>query len=87
MVKSGITTLGRTDGLLKSDHIKKTRYAHEVTLVALNCLLFEKFERDKDEELTEYLQWIDVKRKESAQFQYWVLVMELQAILLQFDKS
>lgn len=87
LVKSGITTPGRAEGLLKSDHIKRARYAHEVSLVALNILLFESFEADEDNGNTEYDNWIEIKRKESPQFQYWITAMELQAILLQFVKS
>lgn len=87
LVKSGITTPGRAEGLLKSDHIKRARYAHEVSLVALNILLFEIYECDEDNEAIEYQEWIEIKRKESPQFEYWITAMELQAILLQFVKS
>lgn len=87
VVKCGLTTSGRAEGLLKSDHIKRARYAHEVSLAALNILLFEHFEVDENAADSEYCQWIETKRRQSAQFQYWITTMELQAILLQFVKS
>lgn len=87
LVTAGITTPGRAEGLLKSEHIKKARYAHEVSIVALNILLLETFESNEDTENCEYFEWIETKRKLSPQFQYWITTMELQAILLQFVKS
>lgn len=82
LVKSGITTPGRAEGLLKSEHIKRARYAHEVSIVALNILLLETFESDEDTEDRDYFEWIETKRQQSPQFQYWITAMELEAILL-----
>lgn len=39
IVNVGISTSGKTLGLLKGSFIKRCRYAHEVTLSALNKLL------------------------------------------------
>lgn len=86
LVKSGITTPGRCEGILKSSYIKRARYAHEVTLAALNIVLFEQFKRDTECDDHDYFQWIENKRRTSPQFQYWITVMELEAILLQFVK-
>lgn len=86
LVKAGITTSGRAEGLLKSEHIKRARYAHEVSLAALSILLREQFESDENATDTEYLEWIETERHKSAQFQYWITTMELQAILLHFVK-
>lgn len=87
LAKANIATPGRCEGIIKSSHIKRARYAHEVSLTALNIVLFEEFKNDPDGSGSEYFQWIDKKRKESVQFEYWVTVMELEAILLQFIKS
>lgn len=87
MVKAGIATPGVSEGILKSSHIKRARYAHEVSLMALNIVLFEKFKNETGEEDNKYVEWIETKRRKSVQFQYWITTMELQAILLQFVKS
>ena len=34
-LKAGIATVGRREALLKSSHVKRTRYAHEVSLATL----------------------------------------------------
>lgn len=86
LVKSGITTPGRCEGILKSADIKRARYAHEVSLAALNIVLFEQFESDTETDDHDYFQWIKNKRRTSPQFQYWIVVMELESILLQFVK-
>lgn len=87
LAKANIATPGRCEGIIKSSHIKRARYAHEVLLTALNIVLFEEFQNDGDKDGNDYFQWIDKKRKESVQFDYWVIVMELESILLQFVKS
>lgn len=86
LAKANIATPGRCEGIIKSSHIKRARYAHEVSLTALNIVLFEQFKSDPDDN-GEYFEWIDKKRKESVQFEYWVTVMELESILLQFIKT
>lgn len=83
LVKAGITTPGRCEGILKSAHIKRARYAHEVSLTALNIVLFEQFKNESESD--NYFQWIEEKRS-SPQFEYWITVMRLQSILLQFVK-
>lgn len=82
-MKAGITTPGRCEGILKSAHIKRARYAHEVSLTALNIVLFEQFKNESESD--NYFQWIEEKRS-SPQFEYWITVMRLQSILLQFVK-
>lgn len=86
LVKSGITTPGRCEGILKSTHIKRARYAHEVSLAALNIVLFEQFKSETESDDHSYYEWIKDKKRASPQFQYWITVMELEAILLQFVK-
>lgn len=82
LVKSGITTPGRSEGILKSTHIKRARYAHEMSLMALNIVLFDQFNFESDGQ--SYTEWMQNKRRASPQFQYWITVMELEAMLLQF---
>ena len=36
LVESSVTTPGRAEGLLKSSHVKRSRYAHEVSYASLN---------------------------------------------------
>lgn len=87
LVKSGISTPGRAEGILRSDHIKRARYAHEVSLTALSILLYEKYESDEDREDIGYIEWIEHARKQSPQYEFWITTMELEAILLQFIKT
>lgn len=58
-----------------------------MSIVALNILLLETFEKEEDKDDSDFFEWIENKRKQSPQFQYWITVMELEAILLQFVKS
>lgn len=85
LVTSGITTSGRSEGVLKSTHIKRARYAHEVSLAALNIVLFENSESESAGE--NYAEYVETQRQTSPQFHYWITAMELESLLLQFVKS
>lgn len=88
IVSAGISTPGKTLGILKGSHVKRCRYAHEVTLVALNTLLRKSYENDGDKVESEpFDEWIKRKRDSIPQFQFWVTTMELEALLLLFVKS
>ena len=45
-LKAGIATMGRCEALMKSTHVKRTRYAHEVSLVSLFLLRNEAYSVD-----------------------------------------
>ena len=43
IAKSGVSTTGRSEALLKGSHVKRTRYAHEVSFAALSILRYYAF--------------------------------------------
>ncbi|KAF2892226.1 hypothetical protein ILUMI_13948 [Ignelater luminosus] len=45
---AGIATTGVTDSCLKSAHVKRSGYAHEVTLAALHCLKMQAIRESQD---------------------------------------
>lgn len=88
IVSAGISTPGKSLGILKGTHVKRCRYAHEVTLAALNILLRNVYEKDKNKAENELFdEWIQRKRNSIAQFQFWVTTMELETLLLLLVKS
>ena len=85
-LKAEIATAGRCDSLLKCSHVKRTRYAHEVSLASLFILRDEAFNADSNG--TESLEaWVSRRCKESVQFLYWQTTMELESLLLTFVRS
>lgn len=88
IVKAGISTPGKTLGILKGSHVKRCRYAHEVSLVAMNILLRKAYDSDEfKSENEEFGVWVERKRNSIPQFQYWITAMELEALLLLLVKS
>ena len=86
-IKAGVATTGRCESLLKSSHVKRTRYAHEVSLAALYILRNEAHLADVDDTPESLEPWVLRRCTDSAQFLYWQTAMELEALLLGFVRS
>jgi len=79
-----ISTSGRIDSFLKSSHVKRTRYSHQVTLKVLLELERDAF---KQSEMDNNEIWRANRINESSTALYWFTVMDLQAILFMFVRS
>ena len=77
--RARMTTLGCIDSFLSGSKIKRSRYAHQVSLAALIKLARQAFEAQN-----EYLDYSDWKRNrcsQSATVSYWFTVIELEVLL------
>jgi len=86
-LKAGIATSGRCESLLKSSHVKRTRYAHEVSLAALYILRNDAYRADVKDAQLSLESWVSSQCTDSAQFLYWQTAMQLEALLLSFVRS
>lgn len=82
LVESGITTSGRAESLLKSCHVKRSRYSHEVSYAALNILMHEAYNDSEDKNSESFNQWCNRKQQESVQFRYWLTTMQLEGLFV-----
>ena len=57
-LKANVATSGRSESLLKSSHVKRTRYAHEVSLAALHILRNDAFVVDSANSAESLEDWI-----------------------------
>jgi len=86
--QASVSTSGRCDALLKATHVKRVRYAHEVTIAALHVLKHKAFTEDTScANVQDFEAWETKRLHESAQFQYWSITITLEAILLNFVRS
>ena len=83
-----VFTSGTSKALLSAFHVKKSRYAHQVSVATLHLLLKQAFEKHQINinEIT-FETWVDSARKKSVQFEYFFVVYELELLLLTFVKS
>ena len=81
---ANISTSGRIDSFLKSSHVKRTRYAHQVTLKVLLEMERDAFKRSG---FDTYEDWRASRIEESATALYWFTVIDLQAMLFMFVRS
>lgn len=87
LVEANVTTSGRAEGMLKSAHVKRSRYAHKVTLATLNLLLEDAYNASDDKDTESFLEWTERRKIESAQFKYLYTTMELESMLLLLMRS
>ena len=83
--KSKINTTGRIESFLHGSKVKRSRYAHQVTLGALMKLSNLAFQNQN--KFSSYDEWKEEISKVSVNAQYWFTVIELQTLLFTFIKS
>ena len=86
LVKSSIKTPGRADSMLQGKQVKRSRYVHQVSCAALYLLLCDAYV-DSERQAEGFYHWIEDRRESSAQFLYWLTVIEMEALLLKLVRS
>ena len=85
--KAEVATSGRSESLLKSFHVKRTRYAHEVSLAALSILRNDAYNAINENNDASLEAWMLRLCSESAQLLYWNTAIELESLLLTYVRS
>ena len=79
-----ISTPGWVESFFSGSHVKRSRYAHLLTLFALYSMANEVYSESK---FNSYEEWkVDLKKK-SINALYWFTVMKLEILLFMFLKS
>ena len=85
LAKAEVAADGTANSFLKASHVVKTRRAHQITLCTLSILLWEAHSSsDGPENIDE---WMNIRRKESPHFDFWLTVMELEKLVLLLVRS
>ena len=92
LAEAGVATSGRAAALLSASHVKRSCYAHQVTVASLYILQSTAYhsyckELPASEELLPFEVWCQTKNEQHPQFYYWSAVMELELLMLQFIRS
>lgn len=94
LVLAEIATSGKANAYLRAAHVKRTRYAHQVTLASLHHLQQHTYRKylqhvqTTDNAIPVKLHtWCLHRSTESPQFLYWSLVMELEKIIMTLVRS
>eukprot|EP00112_Aurelia_sp_Birch-Aquarium-sp1_P025733 Seg873.8 transcript_id=Seg873.8/GoldUCD/mRNA.D3Y31 product="hypothetical protein" protein_id=Seg873.8/GoldUCD/D3Y31 len=90
LVQGNVFTAGVADSLIKVSHVARTKQAHQITASALALLLDEAYEIYKRKVPQVYEskeEWINRRKRESPQFQYWHIPFQLEVLVLSFVKS
>ena len=90
MTTAEVFTAGRVASPLDEHHIKRTRYAHQISLVALSLLKQEAYSTYCEEvqgspELLEL--WSMKCSEHTYMFKYWSQIIKLELIMCQLVRS
>jgi len=87
LVHCGLATRGVADSFLHASHVKRTRYAHQVSAAALHILQRKSFLGCIHNDTEAFDDWCHTRAQVSPQFQYWSLTLELELTILVFVRS
>lgn len=88
--QADVLSSGRAQSALNDHHIKRTRYAHQVSLVCLSVLkrnAYSAYTSDVQGPPESFDMWTKRQSDDVAMFKYWSLVMELELLMCRFVRS
>ena len=89
LTQADLATAGKAESFLKTSHVKRTRHAHQVTASALSILLHNAYDTYvcEESEPMPFDEWCTERIEASPQFQYWLIVMQLELLVLVYVRS
>ncbi|KAE8742548.1 hypothetical protein FOCC_FOCC011900 [Frankliniella occidentalis] len=91
LLQAEVTTEGRAESLINAGHVTRTRYALQVTVVALFALQKKAYaeycEQESDEFLMSFEDWRTSRANEIPHFRYWNTAMTLCQLVLQLVRA
>ena len=85
-----VLTSGRAQSALNEHHIKRTRYAHQVSVISLHLLKYKAYSAycsGVDGAPGSQEVWEQFSRTDNPQFKYWSTIMELELLMCRFIRS
>ena len=82
--KAGVSTTGRIESFLTGKKVKRTRYAHLLSLSALSQLMYAAFE---DSKKPDFEIWRKDLVEDNINANFWSQVIQMETLLFQFVKS
>ena len=89
LTQADLATAAKADSFLKASHVKITRQAHQVTASALSILLHNAYDTYvcEESEPMPFDESCTERVEASPQFQYWLIVMQLELLVLLYVRS
>ena len=93
LVEAGIVTSGRAEAMLSASHVKRTRYAHQVTAACLHVLQQTAYQTycttlEESESPLNFMEWCNrMSSQDHPQFYYWSIALELEILLNMYIRS
>ena len=78
-----MATSGKADSFLRGAHVKRSRYAHQVTACSLYQLLSDAYSESSATDFETFSN----EKSSVLQFRFWLTTLELELLLLTFVRS
>ena len=95
LTNAEIATSGRAQSFLSGSHIYRSRYMHQVTVIALYILMLRAYEEYRNENRLYYVaapyrimeldEWLNKKCKDEPQVMFWNKVLQYEMLGLQVN--
>ena len=82
VTQAGITTTGRAESLVMSDHITRTRYVHHVTASSLYILKQRAYKNYYEENALSFPEGCKDQASKIPQFQFWNMTLKFELLIL-----
>lgn len=89
LTQAAVLTSGRAQSALNEHHIKRTRYAHQVSLIGLHMLKLAAYSAYCETVLgpPESLDMWNSRCQDVPQFKFWSTIIELELLMTRFVRS
>ena len=90
MIQAHVLPSGRAQSALNEHHIKRTRYAHQVSVMYLHLLkntAYSAYCSAVHGTAESQQVWEQLSRTEIPQFKYWSTIIELELLMCRFIRS
>lgn len=96
LADAGVTTPGRAEAMTGASDVKAARYAHQVTMAALNRMMKEAYSKDKEAnelksnengEQESFEEWRERRWNDNPLFFFWALILDLEVLLNIYIRS
>ena len=85
LVEANVTSSGRLQTILNASHLKRTRFAHEVSVLVFSLLKREAFTESESDGIFD--QWSSQQCAASPTFFFWDLILFTQRVIFMLVRS
>ena len=85
LTEAEVFSSGRAQSVVHASHLKRTRFAHEISVVAFTKLKTQAYIESNTTET--FIEWNQTRCQQSQTFFFWDLILRIQMWILMFVRA